>query len=69
MDASTVAKKAIARLERDVELYQREIEDIKARRESEQDKYMQSHLDRLLLESQKALTNALMQISKYESNH
>lgn len=64
MDGKTEA--AFKRYEKDVELYHGEIEDIKKKISEETDERAIKHLNRMLLETQRALANVLSKISQIE---
>lgn len=49
---------------KDVELYQMEIADCKKKLEKETDKYNIKHLEKLLLDSQRALNDVLKESNK-----
>lgn len=63
--AGRVRTEAVGRLEKDVAMYQREIEELQARIKDETEELQMRHLNRLLLETQRALADVLTKVDEY----
>jgi len=57
---------ALKRLQRDEKMYQKEIEEIKSQIKTSSDENEKKHLEKLLIESQGALTDVLMSMERFK---
>lgn len=64
MDKKT--ETALKRYTKDVELYHKEIEDLKKRIREEADECTKRHLSRMLLETQRALASVLSKMTEID---
>lgn len=66
MSEDKIRANAASRCRKDIEMYQKEIEDLKNEIRSEKDEYKLKHLNKLLTESQRTLSSLLLKVQEYE---
>lgn len=66
MDQKRIKEEAYARLQKDLHAYRQEIEQLKDEIKAETDERNKKHLNALLIESQKTLTDVLLKMENFK---